>query len=751
MISPNSCSRSCAARNATPRCRATASRITCSRLRPSVPRRRRTTSSTSARRSNTPSRRSIWTRRCTPTRGTSASRRRCSGRGSATTCSAPSSPRRRRIASSISGAAAAGRCCGTRTGGPPSSASTSARSSPRKRAPASICCSAICGGCRSPTAPSPRRTRSTCSNTCRRRRCAACWPKPARVLAPGGALFVYSHVRKNAPIAAGLRWINALARRLEKLGLIDMRQERLRKSDHLNPLRDIPELEAVAQGRRLPHRADPLLHADRRRPGREHRHAHGRAGDGQARGEAAGRSRSRRRPPTVKRSARRAPRRSGRSRSSPATYAVLRGLSAAMQLDLLLFGRIRSGTVLRPAREGVSLRILYCAIDQVVPGTVGGSVHVTAVAEGLARARTRGPRARVARRGAVSRRSGPLDRDARRRSAARSCAGRARARSRGSRATLEPDAIIERYYNFGGEGILAGAALGEADDARSQRAGDRLPGLEQGADRSAAARRADAPLARAHLPAARPSSSRPSAAILPPDTPPSKIVELEWGADTDRFRPGAAGPLPFARPPGVLAVFAGAFRRWHGAERLVEAMRQLRAPRRRRRLGGADRRRPGAAARQGRSATGSRTSPSPAPVAHDAMPACLAAADIGVAPFDSGRARARSRSASTGRRSRFSSTWRRGCRWSRPRCRASPRSWRDEREGAALRPPQARRRSRTRSIATARSRAAGPARRGGARARGARLQLGRALPRARARACSAPAMTRGADAARGVA
>ena len=30
------------------------------------------------------------------------------------------------------------------------------------------------------------------------------------------------------------------------------------------------------------------------------------------------------------------------------------------------------------------MRILYCAIDQTVPGTTGGSVHVTAVAEGLA-------------------------------------------------------------------------------------------------------------------------------------------------------------------------------------------------------------------------------------------------------------------------------------------------------------------------------------------------------------------------------
>ena len=30
------------------------------------------------------------------------------------------------------------------------------------------------------------------------------------------------------------------------------------------------------------------------------------------------------------------------------------------------------------------MRILYSAIDQVVPGTKGGSTHVTAVAEGLA-------------------------------------------------------------------------------------------------------------------------------------------------------------------------------------------------------------------------------------------------------------------------------------------------------------------------------------------------------------------------------
>jgi len=67
----------------------------------------------------------------------------------------------------------------------------------------------------------------------------------ARVLAPGGALFVYSHVRKNSRLAGGLKAVNALARGLERGGLMDLSRERLRKSDHLNPLMDIPDLEAV--------------------------------------------------------------------------------------------------------------------------------------------------------------------------------------------------------------------------------------------------------------------------------------------------------------------------------------------------------------------------------------------------------------------------------------------------------------------------------------------------------------------------
>ncbi len=67
-----------------------------------------------------------------------------------------------------------------------------------------------------------------------------------RVLAPGGGLFIYTHVRKNGWPAAGVRLVNRFAHACERLGLIDLRQERLRKSDHLNPLADHDDLHRVA-------------------------------------------------------------------------------------------------------------------------------------------------------------------------------------------------------------------------------------------------------------------------------------------------------------------------------------------------------------------------------------------------------------------------------------------------------------------------------------------------------------------------
>ncbi len=166
----------------------------------------------------------------------------------------------------------------------------------------------------------------------------------ARVLEPGGRLFVYSHVRRNAPLARGLRAINWLARRLERLGLLDLTQERLRKTDHVNPLTDIPDLERTitAAGFRVARIRyyTPLLSgfieniviriaeralarraaADRSPSGSEAASGLRAAGAREVRSEA------------KRRIAARGP-----------SYAVLAALTWVMKLDIVFFGRIRSG------------------------------------------------------------------------------------------------------------------------------------------------------------------------------------------------------------------------------------------------------------------------------------------------------------------------------------------------------------------------------------------------------------------------
>jgi len=182
----------------------------------------------------------------------------------------------------------------------------------------------------------------------------------ARVIAPGGELFVYTHVRRNAPIATGLRWINALARRLERAGLIDMRQERLRKSDHLNPLADIPELRRVAAetGFRIARIRyytplvggfveNILLRLAEKRLAERAKRAKGAtsamgAGASGAHGApgATGGQRA-----MTDEEALRTARAEGKRRvaESATTRLALRALTAVMKLDLLLFGRVESG------------------------------------------------------------------------------------------------------------------------------------------------------------------------------------------------------------------------------------------------------------------------------------------------------------------------------------------------------------------------------------------------------------------------
>lgn len=161
----------------------------------------------------------------------------------------------------------------------------------------------------------------------------------ARVMAPGGAVFVYTHVRKNAPIARGLRWINRLAGWLERRGLIDMTVERLRKSDHLNPLADIPDLEqtVAAAGFRIARIRyyTPLIGgvvenivmrmAETFMAQRARARSPATAGD----------------PAAAVREARTSAK-ARIARGGP-VYLALRALTTLMMLDVWMFGRIRSG------------------------------------------------------------------------------------------------------------------------------------------------------------------------------------------------------------------------------------------------------------------------------------------------------------------------------------------------------------------------------------------------------------------------
>ena len=279
------------------------------------------------------------------------------------------------------------------------------------------------------------------------------------------------------------------------------------------------------------------------------------------------------------------------------------------------------------------MRILYSAIDQAVPAPHGGSVHVTSVAEGLSALghelhvlASPGDGGPFPPSGVVWWPMSPPLGDRRLRLLrARDVIRRARA--------LRPDIIIERYYNFGGEGLLAARDLGAVAVLEVNAPVIDHPGsVKQWVDRMMIVepfrRWRDWQCAAADL------IITPSARILPEYVPAARVLETEWGADTDRFHPGATGRVPFARTAGeTVVVFVGAFRAWHGAIHLVEAMRELRARGRsdikavligdgpelsrvRQAAGGID----------GVTITGA--------LAHSEIPASLAAADVGVAPFD---------------------------------------------------------------------------------------------------------------------
>jgi glycosyltransferase involved in cell wall biosynthesis len=287
------------------------------------------------------------------------------------------------------------------------------------------------------------------------------------------------------------------------------------------------------------------------------------------------------------------------------------------------------------------MRLLYVALDQQVPGTLGGSTHVQAVAEGLSRL---GHEVHVAANDPRDRFTENVKRSLGSFSLHPMSPPLGQPQLRWTRRTavtrlaqdVRADAIIERYYNFGGEGILSAKRLGlpailevnapVVDYPGSGKARlDRLLGVE--------------PMRRWRDRICRLTDLfvTPSAAILPDWVDRRRVLEIEWGADVERFRPGATGPLPFTRDPNrILCVFAGAFRSWHGVVPFCAALARL-ASAGESRFGavligdGPER---AAAERAAAHVPGVIFTGA---IAHEQLPACLAAADIGVAPFDPGQ------------------------------------------------------------------------------------------------------------------
>ena len=233
----------------------------------------------------------------------------------------------------------------------PGRASTSARTSPARRATARTSCSATCAGCRSATASSRRPPRSTSSSTCRARPSATCCARPRacsrRAAGCSSTATCASNSRaRRRPQADQPAGALARAPRPGRPGPRAPAQVRSPQ-----PAGRHPRPRAHGRRGRLPHRAHPVLHAARRRLRREHPRARRRALAGEARGAARSGRRPRASTATTRRARRGPPPRRASAAGAP-PYAGLRLVTWVMKLDIAALRPRAVGPLLRPARPG---------------------------------------------------------------------------------------------------------------------------------------------------------------------------------------------------------------------------------------------------------------------------------------------------------------------------------------------------------------------------------------------------------------
>ena len=216
------------------------------------------------------------------------------------------------------------------------------------------------------------------------------------------------------------------------------------------------------------------------------------------------------------------------------------------------------------------MNLLYVASDQRVPGRTGGSVHVEEVARGLA---SLGHEVHVVALGDGSGEAFTLHPSA---MLLEHRAFRWTARRQVAELLVRfgIDAVLERYYNFGGEGIRAAherdiPSLLEVNSPLEEHRGS----LKSFLDNVLLVR----PMRRLRDEVAAKSNAivTPLPSIIPDNVPAEKVHQLNWGANVERFHPEiepAALDIPEGRP---VVVFSGSFRPWHGADALVRAAEKL--------------------------------------------------------------------------------------------------------------------------------------------------------------------------------
>lgn len=227
------------------------------------------------------------------------------------------------------------------------------------------------------------------------------------------------------------------------------------------------------------------------------------------------------------------------------------------------------------------MRIVYVASGIRVPGPFGGAIHTTEVARGLA---ARGVEMHVVARPPLGERHLPLRLTPQQRDGVtwypldlpKATSALSYPLLTRLLRQLKPDALMERYYNFAGAGVLAAhrahipvllevnALMVDPPSVQKRRLDDYLARLLPGG------RQQGGPLRRWAVWQCQHSARivTPLHTTVPPEVDRARIVELPWGANVGAFQPAGAKRTP-------TLVFLGSFRHWHGVTDFVRAAGHL--------------------------------------------------------------------------------------------------------------------------------------------------------------------------------